>query len=127
MRKIKYYLIAEEDAAFPERGVVHPGVASEVDDFAIVGKREFKGEEEEFEGVTVFHDDRAYGTEVLGHLELQFEREVCCHWQVPRPRPVQNLHFRASQTLPSLCKKEFIYLPVKCCCCDLLPCRLKES
>ncbi len=98
------HLIAEEDATGLVGGVVHPGVAREVDHGALVGKRKAEGDQEELEGVTVVYNDGTHNTEVFGHMKGQVERYVLPHGKVWRFRPVRNLHTWALQTFFCLCK-----------------------
>jgi hypothetical protein len=92
------HLIAEEDATGLVRGVVHPGVATEVDG-ALVGKRKAEGFQEELEGVIVVYNDGTRNTEVFGHMKGQVELMIVLHF-----RPVRNIHSWALQTFSCLCK-----------------------
>ncbi len=97
------HLIAEEDATGLVRGVVHPGVATEVDG-ALVGKRKAEGFQEELEGVIVVYNDGTHNTEVFSHMKGQVEITVCLHEKVLRCRPVRNIHSWALQTFSCVCK-----------------------
>jgi hypothetical protein len=103
------HLIAEEDATGLVGGVVHPGVATEVDHGALVGKRKAEGDQEELEGVTVVYNDGTHNTEVFGHMKRQVELYVLLHGKVWHFRPVRNLHSWALQTFSCLCKDRKIF------------------
>jgi hypothetical protein len=98
------HLIAEEDATGLVRGVVHPGVAREVDHGVLVGKRKAEGDQEELEGVTVMYNDGTHDTEVFGHRKGQVELYVSLHGKIWHFRPVRNLQTWALQTFSCLCK-----------------------
>jgi hypothetical protein len=98
------HLIAEEDATGLARGVVHPGVAREVDHGALVGKRKAEGDQEELEGVIIVYNDGTHNTEVFGHMKVQVELYVLLHGKVWHYRPVRNLQTWALQTFSCLCK-----------------------
>jgi hypothetical protein len=98
------HLIAEEDATGLVRGVVHPGVAREVDNGALVGKRKAEGDQEELEEVIVVYNDGTHNTEVFGHIKGQVELYVLLRGKVWHFQPVRNLQTWASQTFSCLCK-----------------------
>jgi hypothetical protein len=102
------HLIAEEDATGLVRGVVHPGVAREVDHSPPVGKRKGERDQEELEGVAVVYNDGTHSTKVAGHTEVHAEIYICQgrDWHC---RPVHNLQFRASHTFSCICKDTKIF------------------
>jgi len=100
---VSVHLIAEEDATGLVRGVVHPGVAREVDHDPPLEKRKGEGDQEELEGVAVVYNDGTHSTEVAGHMEVHAEIYFC-HGRVWHCRPVHNLQFRASHTFSCICR-----------------------